>query len=446
MSQAIEANFDGLVGLTHHYGGLSWGNVASQASGGSVASPRQAALQGLEKMWALAQRGFAQAVLPPHERPDTAMLRRLGFHGSDAEVIQQAALQAPALLSACSSASAMWTANAATVTPSADSVDGKLHITPANLTSKLHRALEHATTARLLRAAFPAPEYFCHHPPLPDHLALGDEGAANHTRLCGDYGDVGVELFVYGRTAFNEGGGPQRYPARQTREACEALVRLHRLPPQGVVLAQQNPAVIDAGVFHNDVIAVGNRNLLLLHQHALQQQAQVLGRLQQRLGSIPLQVVEVANDEISVADAVSSYLFNSQLLSLADGRMLLVAAEECREHPRVWPWLQRQLASGGPIAEVLCFDLKQSMRNGGGPACLRLRVVLTGDERAAVNPALWLDEPLYRQLRQWIERHYRDRLSETDLADPQLLIECRTALDELTRLLVLGSVYPFQQD
>lgn len=446
MSQAIEANFDGLVGLTHHYGGLSWGNVASQASGGSVASPRDAALQGLEKMWALAQRGFAQAILPPHERPDTATLRRLGFHGSDAELIQQAARQAPALLSACSSASAMWTANAATISPSADTVDAKLHITPANLTSKLHRALEHSTTAQVLRVAFPDPEYFCHHPALPDHLALGDEGAANHTRLCGHYGDVGVELFVYGRNAFSDSAGPQRYPARQTREACEAIARLHRLPPQGVVLAQQNPAVIDAGVFHNDVIAVGNRNLLLLHQHALQQQAQVLGQLQQRLGSVPLQVLEVANDEISVADAVSSYLFNSQLLSLANGRMLLVAAEECREHPRVWTWLQQQLVSDGPIAEVVFFDLKQSMRNGGGPACLRLRVVLTEKERAAVNPALWLDESLYLQLRRWIERHYRDRLSEADLADPQLLIECRTALNELTRLLALGSVYPFQQD
>jgi len=31
------------------------------------------------------------------------------------------------------------------------------------------------------------------------------------------------------------------------------------------------------------------------------------------------------------------------------------------------------------------------------------------------------------------------------LRDPQLLIESRTALDELTQILKIGSVYPFQQ-
>lgn len=442
---AVEANFDGLVGPTHHYGGLSWGNVASQAWAGSVASPRQAALQGLEKMWALAGRGFAQAVLPPHERPAVDSLRRLGFHGSDAEVIRQAALQAPGLLSACSSASAMWAANAATVSPSADTVDGRLHLTPANLASKLHRSLEPETTTRILQAVFPDPACFCLHPPLPGNAELGDEGAANHTRLCGSYDEAGVELFVFGRQAFAAGRHPHTYPARQTREASEAIVRLHRLPPQGVVLAQQNPAAIDAGVFHNDVIAVGNRNLLLIHEHALLDQARVLDELQRRMGQVPLTIIEVPETEVSLDDAVASYLFNSQLLSLPDGRMLLLAAQECRDHPRVSVWLQRQLERQGLLAEVSFIDLKQSMCNGGGPACLRLRVVLTKDERAAVAPGVWLDQALYLRLREWVERFYRDRLSEADLADPQLLIESRTALDELTALLGLGSIYPFQR-
>lgn len=441
---AVEANFDGLVGPTHHYGGLSWGNVASQAWAGSVASPRQAALQGLEKMWALAGRGFAQAVLPPHERPAVDSLRRLGFHGSDAEVIRQAALQAPGLLSACSSASAMWAANAATVSPSADTVDGRLHLTPANLASKLHRSLEPETTTRILQAVFPDPACFCLHPPLPGNAELGDEGAANHTRLCGSYDEAGVELFVFGRQAFAAGRQPHTYPARQTREASEAIVRLHRLPPQGVVLAQQNPAAIDAGVFHNDVIAVGNRNLLLIHEHALLDQARVLDELQRRMGQVPLTIIEVPETEVSLDDAVASYLFNSQLLSLPDGLMLLLAAQECRDHPRVSVWLQRQLERQGLLAEVSFIDLKQSMCNGGGPACLRLRVVLTKDERAAVAPGVWLDRDLYLRLRAWIEHFYRDRLSEADLADPQLLIESRTALDELTALLGLGSIYPFQ--
>lgn len=210
-------------------------------------------------------------------------------------------------------------------------------------------------------------------------------------------------------------------------------------------MAQQNPAAIDAGVFHNDVIAVGNRNLLLIHQHALLDQGRVLGELQTRLGQVPLTVVEVAESEVSVNDAVATYLFNSQLLSLPDGKMLLLAAQECRDHPKVAAWLQRQLDLQGTLAEVSFVDLKQSMHNGGGPACLRLRVVLTGEERAAVAPGVWLDHALYLRLREWVERFYRDRLSDADLADPQLLLESRTALDELTVLLGLGSIYPFQQ-
>lgn len=446
MNAAREANFDGLVGPTHHYGGLSYGNVASQASGKSLSSPKQAALQGLAKMLALAQRGLLQGVLPPQERPDVALLRRLGFHGSDAELLQQAAVQAPALLSAAASASSMWTANAATVSPSADSEDGKLHFTPANLNSKLHRSIEHPFTSRSLRAVFADPDYFVHHLALPDNAALGDEGAANHTRLCRDYGSPGVQLFVYGRSAFGPvDEQPLRYPARQTLEASQAVARLHRLSPQRVVFAQQHPAAIDAGVFHNDVIAVGNRNLLLIHQHALLQQVQVLHQLQQALADTPLQVVQVAEQDVPLSDVVSSYLFNSQLLSTSNGTLLL-CAEECRANPRVWAYLQSLLAPQGPISDILCFDLKQSMANGGGPACLRLRVVLTEQEQAAVNPAAWLDQALYQRLVAWVQRHYRDRLAEADLGDPQLLLESRTALDELTQILALGSIYPFQME
>jgi succinylarginine dihydrolase len=141
---------------------------------------------------------------------------------------------------------------------------------------------------------------------------------------------------------------------------------------------------------------------------------------------------------------VRSYLFNSQLLSRADGSMLLVVPEECRANPRVWQYLQGLTATGGPVAEVQVFDLKQSMQNGGGPACLRLRVALKPHELAAVNPGVIMTAALYETLTQWVDRHYRDRLVERDMADPQLLTECRTALDELSQILKLGSVYPFQ--
>ncbi len=442
--KAFEANFDGLVGPTHNYGGLSFGNVASQNNTGDVSNPREAALQGLAKMKALADRGFRQGVLPPHERPDLATLRRLGFAGSDADVLQAVARTAPALLPQVSSASCMWTANAATVSPSADTADRRTHFTPANLNNKFHRAIEHPTTGRVLRAVFADARHFAHHPALPDCAQFGDEGAANHTRLCGDYGEPGVELFIYGRAAFGNEPAPVRYPARQTREACEAIARLHGLDAARTVIALQNPAVIDAGVFHNDVIAVGNRNVLFFHEYAFHDKARLLADVQRGLGDVALQAIEVPDAAVGVADAVSTYLFNSQLLSRPDGRMLLVVPEECRRNERVWAYIEGLLAANGPIAEVAVFDLKQSMKNGGGPACLRLRVVLNESEHAAVTPGVWMNDALYSRLSDWVVRHYRDRLAVADLADPQLLAECRTALDELTRILGIGSVYPFQ--
>lgn len=442
-----EVNFDGLVGPTHNYGGLSYGNVASQSNSQQGSSPREAARQGLAKMKALMEMGFTQGVLAPQERPDVAALRRLGFAGSDAEVIAQAARDAMPLLVASCSASSMWVANAATVSPSADTADGRVHFTAANLNCKYHRSIEHPTTSRVLRAMFANPTHFAHHDALPAVAQFGDEGAANHTRLCRDYGEAGVEFFVYGRSAFDARlPAPQKYPARQTLEASQAVARLHGLSEEGVVFAQQNPAVIDQGVFHNDVIAVGNGELLFHHQDAFLDSDGVLAQLQAKLAARggQLQSICVPRAEVSVDDAVRTYLFNSQLLSRADGTMLLVVPEECRANPRVWTYLERLTAQDAGIAEVKVFDLKQSMRNGGGPACLRLRVALKADELAAVNPGVILTPALYETLNDWVERHYRDRLVEADMADPQLLIECRTALDELTQILKLGSVYPFQ--
>lgn len=442
-----EVNFDGLVGPTHNYGGLSYGNVASQSNSQQGSSPREAARQGLAKMKALMEMGFTQGVLAPQERPDVAALRRLGFAGSDAEVIAQAARDAMPLLVANCSASSMWVANAATVSPSADTADGRVHFTAANLNCKYHRSIEHPTTSRVLRAMFANPTHFAHHDALPAVAQFGDEGAANHTRLCRDYGEAGVEFFVYGRSAFDARlPAPQKYPARQTLEASQAVARLHGLSEEGVVFAQQNPAVIDQGVFHNDVIAVGNGELLFHHQDAFLNSDGVLAQLQAKLAARggQLQSICVPRAEVSVDDAVRTYLFNSQLLSRADGTMLLVVPEECRANPRVWTYLERLTAQDAGIAEMKVFDLKQSMRNGGGPACLRLRVALKADELAAVNPGVILTPALYETLNDWVERHYRDRLVEADMADPQLLIECRTALDELTQILKLGSVYPFQ--
>lgn len=444
----FEVNFDGLVGPTHHYAGLSTGNEASQLNRDGLSNPRKAALQGLAKMKALADRGFVQGILPPQPRPNLAALRGLGFSGSDEHVLQQAAQTSPHLLSAMSSASSMWTANAATVSPSADSADGKVHFTVANLNNKLHRAMEIPTTSAILRATFRDEAHFAHHAALPAQSDFGDEGAANHNRFCNDYASQGIQLFIYGRKAFGGGPAPQRYPARQTREASEAIARLHQLNPEFTVFAQQNPAVIDSGVFHNDVIAVSNKQVLFHHQQAFLDQSALLNTLREKsaLLDIPFVNIEVPQDQVSVEDAVASYLFNSQLLSKPDGSMVIVVPEECRQRDNVWRYLTGMTnASGSPVNEIALFDLRESMRNGGGPACLRLRVVLNEQERAAVNQGSLMTEQRYQQLTQWVEKHYRDRLHASDLADPQLPREVWQALDELTQILQLGAIYDFQR-
>jgi len=442
---AVEMNFDGLVGPTHNYSGLSLDNVASLANATQASNPKQAALQGLKKMKLLRDLGIPQGVLPPHERPAVWVLRRLGYSGSDAEVLTRAARETPDIYVACISASAMWTANAATVSPGLDTADGRVHITPANLVTKFHRSIEAPTTARILAAIFADSSHFAHHHPLPAVDMFADEGAANHTRLTGAADQPGVELFVYGRSARgNHEDGPRRYPARQTLEASEVIARSHQLDAARVVMAQQNPAVIDRGVFHNDVIAVGNGNVLFCHREAFLHQEQVLQELDNALGADSLRAIEVSSRQVSVDEAVSSYLFNSQLVTLADGDMMLVLPQECRENPSVWDYLQELLEQDNPITQLRMMDLRESMRNGGGPACLRLRVALTDTQLGAVNPGAIFDERLFETLSAWVEKHYRDRLVGEDLADPQLLFECRTALDELTTILGLGSVYPFQ--
>lgn len=442
----FEVNFDGLVGPTHNYAGLSFGNVASLNNANAISSPKQAAKQGLAKMKALSDMGMVQGVLAPQERPDIATLRRLGFSGSDQRVLEQAAKQAREVFLACCSASSMWTANAATVSPSADTADGRVHFTPANLTNKFHRSLEPQVTGRILQSTFNNDKFFAHHAHLPDNEHFGDEGAANHTRLCSDYGRAGVEIFVYGRHAFNPNmPAPTKFPARQTLEACQAVARLHGLDDDGVVYVQQNPDVIDQGVFHNDVIAVGNQNVLFYHDQAFHNTQAALDEIRRKFGDDTLHFIEVPSDKVSVQDAVQTYLFNTQIITLPDQTMSIIAPTECQDNAAVNQYLSELVEQGTPIKSVNYMDVKQSMRNGGGPACLRLRVALTEMELEAVNQNTLINDTQFARLNAWVDKHYRDELSEDDLRDPQLLIESRTALDELTQLLKLGSVYPFQQ-
>ncbi len=443
ISSTVEANADGLIGPTHSYAGLSPGNFASSLNKGEASNPRAAVLQGLEKMKLLADLGLPQFVLPPHERPDVGFLRSLGFSGTDAHVLETAWRQAPSLAAAACSASPMWAANAATVTPSADSADGRVHFTPANLVTNLHRSLEHAQTKRALDALFPDTGRFAVHNALPPVGHLADEGAANHVRLCAEHGSAGVNLLVWGREAWEGWDGP--YPARQTREASEALARRHGA--SGVVLARQGRAAIAGGTFHNDVVCVGALDTLFFHELAFEDTAATLDAIRRAAAGFEPKFVEVSAADLPLADAISSYLFNSMLVSLpGEDRLTLICPTETRDNPRSHAVAERIAGSNGPIGQVRYVDVRQSMRNGGGPACLRLRVVLTGEELAATHGAMRFTPELHAKLSDWAGRHYREGLTPGDLADPALLVESRTALDALTGLLGLGSgFYPFQR-
>ena len=431
-----EWNFDGWVGPTHVYGGLAHGNLASAQNARAVARPREAALQGLEKMQLLHELGVPQGLLPPLPRPDLSLLREVGFSGSEPELVAAAAKQAPRLLEAAYSASAMWTANAATVTASADAADGKVHLSPANLSTSLHRSREARDRATQLEAIFRGP-LFVHHPPLP--APLSDEGAANHTRFVfaapADAGAptgaavTGVELHVYGRS-LARGELRTRFLPRHTEEASHALARRHGV--RHAIFLQQAPRAIDAGVFHNDVIAVGYEDVLFAHEAAFTPDD--FARLDAELAALGLRLRHwrVREAELSLPDTVRSYLFNSQLVRTARG-LELIAPAEVDEVPAARAVVDR-LLDVGELAAAHTLDLRQSMRNGGGPACLRLRVPLRDEEAAALAPWALYSPARATALRAIIEAHYREELLPADLADPQLLHETRAFAAALAEL------------
>jgi succinylarginine dihydrolase len=444
MTIAREVNFDGLIGPTHNYAGLSPGNVASATNAGGTSKPKAAALQGLSKMKTLMDLGLTQAVLPPQQRPDLHALRNIGFEGSDEQVLNEAHRSDPTLLAAIWSASSMWAANAATVSPSADTRDKKVHLTPANLISNYHRSLEHPTTTNTLRKIFCNDDHFVVHDPLPLQMRYADEGAANHIRFARAHGEPGVEMFVYGFDREDPAGGARKYPSRQTRAACEAIARLHQLDPVQTVFTRQHPDAIDAGVFHNDVIATGNEHVFMYHEQAFATSRSMITDIAGPLGH-EMVLVEAHNTDFSLEDAVTSYIFNSQIVTLPDQTMALIAPLESQENPRVDRFVQGMIADpSNPVGVVHYLDVRESMRNGGGPACLRLRVAMTDQELAALHQGVIMTDELYAKLNHWVEKHYPDELSGSDLLDANLTRSLTDALDELTGILAMPKLYPFQ--
>jgi|TARA_R100000049_G_C1950568_1_gene98054 succinylarginine dihydrolase len=407
MSKLVEINFDGIVGPSHNYAGLSLGNIASASHKGNASYPRAAALQGIAKMRGNMERGLAQGFLLPLPRPNFGLLRDLAV-GDDTN---------PALVAAAWSASSMWTANAATVSPAPDTGDGRCHLTPANLVTMLHRGQEWRDTQAQLKIAFGDQRHFAVHDAVPS--SFGDEGAANHMRFCDSHDAPGVEVFVYGRP-----GG--RFPARQHEQASRAVARLHGLEPRRCVFIEQNPAAIEAGAFHNDVVAVANEKVLFTHDQAFADQIDAYEAI--RAVFPDLHVVEVPESQVTLEEAIRTYLFNAQLVTLPTGEMALVVPSECQESTSVWSWCERMLASNGPIRHVIPVDVRQSMANGGGPACLRLRVVA---DPATVDARFLLDEAKAERIEAVIAQMWPETIQPDEIGTEALaakVIEAREAL------------------
>lgn len=418
MSDLREINFDGIIGPSHNYAGLSLGNLAATANAGNIAFPREAALQGVEKMRHNVRLGLTQGVFFPLPRPDHAWLDSLGTTTDDLP---------DSLRPAAFSASAMWAANAATVSPAPDTHDGRCHLTVANLRTMPHRSHEWPDTLRQLRLAFADGAHFRVNAPVPP--AFGDEGAANHMRLCKRHDEPGVEIFVYGNS-----GGP--FPARQHVEASRAIARLHGLDSDRILFAAQSEAAIAAGAFHNDVVAVANENVLFAHEHAFENKDALYAELRRLLPQV--EIVEVPASAVSLADAVSSYLFNAQLVSLPGGGMGLILPAEARGNEPVWRWLQAMAAGNGPIRRLFVVDVRQSMANGGGPACLRLRVVA---EPTTVDPRFLADEAKLDRIADVIGSHWPERIAPADLSDPALSGQIEGAREQLLLALEIDELF-----
>jgi succinylarginine dihydrolase len=410
MAGVVEINFDGIVGPSHNYAGLSPGNLAATRSAGATSHPRAAALQGIAKMRAAIALGLTQGILLPHARPDRGWLDYLATAPATAP---------PHLLAQAMSASAMWAANAATVSPAADTDDGRCHLTVANLVTMPHRSHEWPATLAQLRVAFAHPDFAVHAPvPAP----FGDEGAANHMRLCDGHDAAGIEIFVHGRS-----GGP--FPARQSLEASQAIARRHGLNPARTLFVEQSPVAIAAGAFHNDVVAVANQQVLFAHEHAFADPARFHADLRRAFPMV--EIVEVPAASVSLTDAITSYLFNAQLVSTPAGTTLIVPGE-ARSNPAVWHWLKEHVAGNGPIRRLEVVDVRESMANGGGPACLRLRVVA---DPATIDPRFLVDKRRLDLIAGVVDAHWPESIAADGIGDPHL-----SATIEQARLALLDAL------
>jgi succinylarginine dihydrolase len=428
-----EVIFIGLPGPTHNYGGLSGDNLASSSNQGSLSHPAEAAMQALALARLLMSLGVTVGILPPQLRPHVKELHKY-FAGNDADVIAHAAKKKPALLEAMSSSSAMWVANAATATPMQDSEDGKLHITVANLHTNIHRRIEALDTYLTLRQVFGQVPHCTVDLPLKGEDGWRDEGAANHMRMAPMHAARGLNVFVYG----TDSNPSDPKTARQTLATSQEIIARHKLHDDAAICVKQSGEAINQGVFHNDVIAVANENMLLVHEDAYALGKADLDYIAESYAGrtgVALTLRVVKRNELSIEEAVNTYFFNSQLVTLPDGSMAIIAPKDIEEHysGKALKLMQSIVAEReNPINALHLVDLKQSMRNGGGPACLRLRVLMEERQVEALkeHKRVIMDETGIKRLEDVVLRTYPDTLRTAQI-DYETYLHCKETLQAI---------------
>ncbi len=442
-----EVQADGLIGCSHNYAGLSFGNIASINNEGGVSKPRQAALQGLEKMRFVHELGVPQLILPPPLRPNMQLLERMNVSIEEG----QSDGFANGVVKAAWSAATMWAANAATISPSTNTKDGDLHVTIANLASSLHRSQEATERYALFQHMFSNISGVKLHQSLPNCTALTDEGAANHMLLQPRFNgennshQAGIEIFVYGKdddvsknnnvsTAQLSDKYPTKYPVRQTLKASMAVANMHQLSHENYIMVQQHPRAINAGVFHNDVIAMSAQNIMIYHELSFANEDVFLTELQAN-AAFPLQLIRLTNHELPLQDAIKSYFYNSQLLSLPNGEISIIAPIEAQENPFANAAFAKIKADAtNHITNVHYLDVRESMKNGGGPACLRLRLVMSEAQIAAIPAQYHFNERNYDMLCQFINDNYPEEITPNMLFNNDFAANIRNISAKLLEL------------
>ena len=320
-----------------------------------------------------------------------------------------------------------------------DNIDNAIHITVANLNSMMHRSIEPKFTYKMLKRILNKKVNI--NKSLLNLPNIGDEGAANHIRIAERHNVPGYQIFVYS----SENISHAKTIERQSLIGSKLIARKNCVEDQRVFYLQQSNRAIRYGSFHNDIVSTANENIFIYHEEAFESTQELKVILAKLKKLVPnFKPIKILNSEIDLQTIVSSYLLNSQLISLPSGGMMFLLPSEVKQYPNCMQWLEK-ISAEEEIKKIKFIDVKQSMRNGGGPACLRLRMIFNENEISSVNKNFLLDDNKIDLLTNLIENKYRDRLQPDDLLDPNLADESLEILDALTKIFKTGSIYNFQK-